>query len=149
MGRMIRIVLSRMFASKPLALVTSAAVLVTTSVVCASVAAQAAPDVRAEITTAATHANLAAKAGTVDMVHTHLHHVVNCLVGPKGKDFDSEAANPCAKLGNGAIADSTDAAETKALQEVVTKAKNGLEATDLKSSQEIAGQVGEALQAIK
>src|ERR1700733_818775 len=100
MGRMIRIVLGRAFAGNPVALVTSAAVLVTTSVVCVSVAAQAAADVKAEITAAATHANLAAKAGTVDMVHTHLHHVLNCLVGPKGKDFDGKAANPCAKLGN-------------------------------------------------
>jgi hypothetical protein len=112
------------------------------------VAARAAADVKAEIGAAATHANLAAKAATIDAVHTHLQHVLNCLVGPKGKDFDSKALNPCAKLGDGAIPDSTDAAQKTALESAVTQAEDGLKATDLRASQKIAGDVGAALGAL-
>jgi hypothetical protein len=111
-------------------------------------AAHAAADVKAEITAAATHANLAAKAATVDAVHTHLHHVLNCLVGPKGKDFDTKALNPCAKLGDGAIPDSTDATQKNALESAVTQVEDGLKATDLQASQKIAGDVGAALKAL-
>jgi len=39
------------------------------------------------ISTAANHAGLAANAGAIEMVHTHLHHVLNCLVGPGGDGF--------------------------------------------------------------
>ena len=143
------VMVRRVFVSNRLALVKPAAVLVAASVILVSLAARAAVDARAEIDMAATHANLAAKATTVNMVHTHLHHVLNCLVGPKGKEFDSQAANPCAKLGNGAIADSADAAQKKALQAAAAKAEDGLKATDLEPSQKIAGQVATALQAIK
>ena len=45
------------------------------------------------------------------MAHKHLQHAVNCLVGPNGKGFDAAAGNPCGKAGNGAIPDSTDAAQ--------------------------------------
>ena len=45
-----------------------------------------AADVGAEITTAAQHAGLAAQSGDIAGVHTHLHHTVNCLVGPGGPD---------------------------------------------------------------
>ena len=46
-------------------------------------------DVAAELTVADQHAGFAAKAATVDMVHMHLHHVLNCLVGPSGPGFDA------------------------------------------------------------
>ncbi len=139
----------RVFVSQRFALVKTVAVLVAASFVVVSVAARAAADVKKEIAVAATHANLASKATTVNMVHTHLHHVLNCLVGPKGTEFDAKAANPCAALGNGAIVDSTDAAQKKALEAVVVKANDGLKATELKAAQTVAGQVGTALMAIK
>ena len=62
-------------------------------------------DVAAELTVADQHAGFAAKAATIDMVHMHLHHVLNCLVGPSGPGFDAAPGNPCAKAGNGAIPD--------------------------------------------
>ena len=65
---------------------------------------------------AETHAGLAAKAGSLDGVHQHLHHALNCLVGPAGNGFDAKEMNPCANAGNGAIPDTTDAAKKTALQ---------------------------------
>src|ERR1700730_5503208 len=56
------------------------------------------------------HAGLAAKSATIEQVHMHLHHAVNCLVGPVGQGFDANEANPCQKLGKGAIPDTTDSA---------------------------------------
>lgn len=108
-----------------------------------------AADVHSEITMAATHAGFASKSDTVKMVHTHLHHTLNCLVGPKGSAFDSAALNPCAGLGNGAIPDSRSAAEKKALEAVVAKAESGLKAKGLASSRKIAARTAAMLKAIK
>ena len=44
-----------------------------------------------EVTTAALHAGLAAKGGDIKEVHTHLHHALNCLVGPDGQGYDAQA----------------------------------------------------------
>lgn len=51
--------------------------------------------------TAVDHAELAVKANTLDGIHMHLHHVLNCLEGDNGKDFDAAAGNPC--NGRGAL----------------------------------------------
>lgn len=102
-----------------------------------------------EISTAATHAGLAAKAGTVKMVHTHLHHTLNCLVGPKGKAFDAKELDPCGKLGAGAIPDAHKTAEKKALRAAVAEAQRGLKADDLDKAQKIAARTAAMLQKIK
>src|SRR5437764_14818345 len=81
-----------------------------------------AADAKAEITNAAMHAGLAAKAGDIVGVHTHLHHAVNCLVGPGGEGFDAKEMNPCANSGNGAIADAANASTKQALQTALAKA---------------------------
>ncbi|MBI3676673.1 MAG: hypothetical protein HY243_08660 [Proteobacteria bacterium] len=39
-------------------------------------------DAKSEVVTAWTHADLASKAGDLSGVTMHLHHVLNCLVGP-------------------------------------------------------------------
>ena len=90
-----------------------------------------AADLGAEITTAATHANLAAQADSINGVHTHLHHVLNCLVGPAGSGFDAKELNPCANSGTGAIPDSTDAMMKKALENAADTARAGIAATDI------------------
>lgn len=95
-------------------------------------------DVKSEITTAETHAELAAKAATLDGVHMHLHHAVNCLVGPNGTGFDAKQINPCAHNGNGAIPDTADAAKKAKLQAAVDKAESGIAATDLAAAQKAA-----------
>ena len=101
----------------------------------------AAADVKQEIATAAQHAGYAQAATELKMVHTHLHHTINCLVGPGGKTFDAKVLNPCKDLGKGAIPDSADAAEKKSLQAPLDKARAGLKATELAAAQKDAGEV--------
>jgi hypothetical protein len=100
----------------------------------------AAADAKPEIAMAEQHAGYAAGSDKLDMVHTHLHHVINCLVGPGGKTFDAKALNPCKDLGKGAIPDS-DAAQRKVLQAPLDKARAGLKATKLETAQKDAGEV--------
>lgn len=68
-------------------------------------AAFASTHAKAEISTAQDHAEYAMKASDVSKVHLHLHHVINCLVGPQGVGFDSKAGDPCLHMGHGAIQD--------------------------------------------
>jgi hypothetical protein len=101
----------------------------------------AAADAKQEIATAEQHAGFAQASDQLKMVHTHLHHTINCLVGPKGKTFDAKELNPCKDLGNGAIPDSTDAAQKKALQAPLDKARAGLKAKELAAAQKDASEV--------
>jgi hypothetical protein len=65
----------------------------------------AAGDPSAELSTAVTHAGFAAKYETMKEVTLHLHHALNCLVGPQDKLFDAAAGNPCQGQGNGYLPD--------------------------------------------
>jgi hypothetical protein len=103
-------------------------------------------DVAAELTVADQHAGFAAKAGTIDMVHMHLHHVLNCLVGPSGAGFDAAPGNPCAKAGNGAIADGGNKAK---LQPAVDAVNAGIAATDVAAAQGDAQKAAAAIEAAK
>ena len=105
-------------------------------------------DVSAELVVASQHAGFASKATAIDMVHTHLHHVVNCLVGPAGTGFDAGNANPCAKAGNGAIPDASAAQKTK-LAAALTSANAGLAASDLAAAQKDAADAGTAIDGAK
>ncbi|HKV44812.1 MAG TPA: hypothetical protein VJT32_09080 [bacterium] len=58
-----------------------------------------------ELKTAITHAGFAAKYDTMKEVGLHLHHVINCLVGPGDKMFDKAAGNPCQGQGHGILPD--------------------------------------------
>ena len=97
-------------------------------------AAPAIADASSETITAATHAELAAGAGDLDGVHTHLHHVLNCLVGPGGNGFDAKALNPCAQNGHGAIPDTTDATKKSSLEAAADKARAGLASNNVKEA---------------
>jgi hypothetical protein len=101
-------------------------------------AARADSDPAKEVATAAQHAGFAAKATDMKMTQMHLHHVVNCLVGPKGKGFDTTNANPCKDQGNGAIPDTKDSKQKKALQTALAKANAGLKAKDMAAAQKDA-----------
>jgi hypothetical protein len=112
---------------------TLASVFAAAFVFAAASQARADADPAKEMATAATHAGLAAKAAPdLKMTHMHLQHVINCLVGPKGKGFDATPGNPCNGQGNGGIPDSKNAAQKKAMQAALTKARAGLKATDEK-----------------
>ena len=108
-----------------------------------------AADLNGEIVTAGTHAQLAAKASNLGMVHMHLHHTLNCLVGPKGAGFDAKEMNPCANSGNGAIPDSTDAAKIAKLQDAVKITEAGLASDNIAVAQEDAASVAAQLMAKK
>lgn len=92
-----------------------------------------------EIKTAATHAGYAAGSDKVKTVHTHLHHAVNCIVGPKGDGFDSSVLDPCKGMGNGALSDARkDEKTTKALDSALEAARSGLAADTLGVAQKDA-----------
>jgi hypothetical protein len=106
-------------------------------------------DEGAEITNAATHAGLAAQAGDIAGVHTHLHHTVNCLVGPGGAGFDPSQLNPCANTGKGAIPDAGSDSTRQALQAALATADSGLASNDLSTAQKDAAATETTLKGIK
>lgn len=93
-----------------------------------------------EVATAARHAGLAAQAADLKGTQAHLHHVINCLVGPKGQGFDVKEANPCKDQGNGAIPDTTDEARRSTLIQALTKANEALRQTDLAAAHKSASE---------
>ena len=106
-------------------------------------------DAASETVTAASHASLAAGAADIAGVHTHLHHALNCLVGPKGAGFSAKELNPCAQSGNGAIPDTTDAAKKSSLEAAAAKARAGIAATDYKTAQKDAADMAAMLKPAK
>ena len=108
-----------------------------------------AADASTEVTTAATHAGLSAAATSVAMAHTHLHHTLNCLVGPGGDGFDKKELNPCANSGNGAIPDTADSAKKKSLEDVAAKTRTALMNDNLAVVQKDAAAIEADLKAMK
>ena len=106
----------------------------------ASASASADADSTKEVTTAARHAGLAAQATDLKGTQTHLHHVINCLVGPTGQGFDDKEANPCKDQGNGAIPDTTDQVRKGALMQALAKANEGLRQTELAAAHKSANE---------
>lgn len=98
----------------------------------------------AAIATAANHARLAAGAADINAVHMHLHHVLNCLVGPGGEGFDAMPGNPCA--GSGAAIPQTADAGTKAkLENAAAQARAGIADSDIGGSKKVATDLQTAL----
>lgn len=113
-------------------------------------AAWAQHDAGTEIATAHAHALMAQGADSVAMTHTHLHHVVNCLVGTGGKGFDASAGNPCKDQGNGAIPDSAaNHALHAKLERALAAAQAGLKSQSLDSAHQDAGKAAKILQAAR
>jgi hypothetical protein len=100
-----------------------------------------------EVATALQHAGMSAGSSKLEDVHMHLHHVINCLVGPSGDGYDSTAENPCKGQGTGAINDvDNKSKQRKKLDEAVKDANKGLKDNDLKKAQKEAKEVMEDLQ---
>jgi len=91
-----------------------------------------------EVNTAAAHAGMAAAADTTKTLHFHIQHTLNCLEGKTGADFNAGPGNPCDEQGNGAIPDSSPAAQ-KSLKEAVVKAKQALAEPDFEKAKGYAG----------
>ena len=73
------------------------------------------PAVLMQARTAAAHAGMAIGAPNIAGVHLHLHHVLNCLVGPGGAGFDANVLDPCKGMGTGAIRDAAGNPAAEAL----------------------------------
>jgi hypothetical protein len=93
-----------------------------------------------EINTAAAHAGMAAAADTTKTLHFHIQHTINCLEGKTGADFNAGPGNPCDNQGNGAIPDSTPAAQ-KSLKEAAAKAREARDEPDFEKGKALAGDV--------
>jgi hypothetical protein len=101
-----------------------------------------------EIATALQHAGMSAGSSKLEDVHAHLHHVINCLVGPSGQGFDATAEDPCKGQGTGAINDvDNKSKQRKKLDEAIKDANKGLKENDMKKAQKEAKEVMEDLQA--
>ena len=91
-------------------------------------------DLRTQILTAVTHARFAASAETARNVREHLTHVVNCLEGPRGRNYDQAPGNPCQGQGNGIMPDIRTAQGGAAWMPVVEAATDlalkGVKATE-------------------
>lgn len=101
---------------------------------------------QAEIATAKVHATAASQIDTLAGAQLHLHHVINCLVGPHGAGYSARAEalseNHCDHLGNGAVADSTAEPATHQLTgEALQAAQAGLHATTLDAAHADAAKV--------
>jgi len=92
------------------------------------------------ISTAAQHAGMAAASADLGMAQRHLHHVLNCLVGPGGEGFDAAAGNPCGAAG-GAIPQTADAAAKGKLQKVADETRKAIALPDLDATKKAAGEI--------
>jgi hypothetical protein len=102
-----------------------------------------------EVATAAFHAGLAAGSKDLKMVHAHLHHTINCLVGPGGAGFDANELNPCKDQGKGALPAATDPGQRKHITEALDYAGAGLKTMDLAAAQKAATEARDELKEIK
>lgn len=112
-----------------------------------AVAAAAQDKAATEVSTAHAYALMAQSAATLTLADAHLHHVINCLVGPKGAGFDAAAGTPCKGQGNGAIPDSTSNQALHAkLVIALSDAQAGLKSDSLAAVQQATAKVAAALQ---
>ena len=111
-----------------------------------------------ELTVAQTHALLAYRSGGrgergIATARTHLHHVINCLVGPGGDGYDvtPPLMDPCAadKTNKGALNDATSPAQKQKVQAAIDLAKANLAITDNARMQEQATALADAIGAAK
>ncbi|HUN72181.1 MAG TPA: hypothetical protein VMU52_07715 [Steroidobacteraceae bacterium] len=103
-------------------------------------------DAGKEAATAVTHAQLAAASQSIAVTDMHLHHVINCLVGPHGRGFDAKAGNPCKGMGNGAVRDSSADKDlhSKTLKALMA-ARHGVATKDLSAAHDAASKVADIL----
>jgi hypothetical protein len=95
-------------------------------------------DAHSEIVNADEHAGYAVTSTDMAGVQAHLHHTLNCLVGPGGNGFDAKQMNPCAQSGKGAIPDTSDAKKKAALEAAAAKAREGLASSDMAAAKKDA-----------
>lgn len=108
-----------------------------------------AADLGSELNNAQTHAGLAAQAADINGVHTHMHHALNCLVGPQGDGFDAKQMNPCAQSGGGAIPDETDQMKKTKLMTARDDLSKGIAEVNLSTAKADASAAQAAIESAK
>lgn len=134
---------------RPVSAFMAITLIATTSVFAGSAAQAMSPQLDKEIAAAASHAGYAAAGGDLEAVRMHLHHTINCLVGPEGKGFAPKEMNPCSALGNGALNDASDKGMLIALEAASASAGAALEEEDLEEAKARATAVQSMLIAIQ
>lgn len=110
--------------------------------------------------TARFHAMNSALSGVMREALWHLGHVVNCLEGARGKNYDSKNDNPCQGQGSGIIPDLESARSSVGAARALEKAREAdslaletLKLTDLArvkaGSSKVADLLGEAISAVQ
>jgi hypothetical protein len=95
-----------------------------------------------EINAAKIDADHAAGGKDLADIKEHLHNVINCLVGPGGPGFDSNVADPCARMGKGALNDVTlDSDEHRLLTQAFNEATNALTLSNVADAKSTAKKV--------
>jgi len=89
------------------------------------------------VSTAAQHAGFAAGSADLASARRHLHHTLNCLVGPDGEGFDAGPGNPCAAAG-GAIPQTADAAAKTKLEQAAAKVRTAIASSDVEAVKKAA-----------
>jgi len=104
-------------------------------------------DAGKQVTTALAHAGYSSTSKNAKTVHLHLYHVINCLEGSQGKDFNAAAGNPCKGMGNGAVNDLMDhPGVRKTLQQALGLATIAVKVDAYQPSRNVALAVKELLQ---
>lgn len=103
-------------------------------------------DAAKELATAREHAQLAEASQSVAVAKMHLHHVINCLVGPHGRGFDAAAGNPCKGMGEGADKDAQgDRMRLGQATRALAYARRGVAAKDLPGVHKAASGVAQSI----
>ncbi len=74
----------------------------------------------------------------IGAIHERMQAAINCLVGPKGADFENKVRNPCAVSGDGVIPDTPDPAKKARYMEAVAKLKAVMKIDDRQAAMEAA-----------
>ncbi len=110
------------------------------------------PDVKAQLKTAVTHAGFAASGSAMGYVQQHLGHVLNCIEGSKGKNFNASWGNVCEGQGNGILVDLKAAPGGAALMSDAEKADTvavaGLKTKNLDEAKNAAKGVSDLLSGV-
>lgn len=109
---------------------------------------------RQGVSNAKIHASVAARIDTLPGVHLHLHHVLNCLVGPHGKLYSAKAealsAYHCDQIPYGAADDPHASPKVHKLADAaVQEALAGIHAENVQAGHRDAAQVIQTLDAIE
>ncbi len=93
---------------------------------------------------AAKHAGYASHVRHLKLVHLHLHHTINCLVGSKGMGFDAAAGDPC--HGASALDELANMPRQEALaKQALALARNGEDIGSYRPAHHVAMAVHELL----